>query len=404
LPEIVAIKNIEAEPFTEDNAYPMFLAINGPSAKNLNQVTTEIRTFLNLKIKQSGVDYLSEQEFDDLLGKDHDKSWLNTHHLCGSRTEKKCMEQIYRNLKGRPISNARLIKQITKYEKLIEFNDFKEGTQLKLDTPLIPYSALMGIKRIYLSDILINQPSDHYLGAATKDMRFWLMVMKKSHLLITNMVAIASIRDNISNFSVAIKNNHLSLFQLNKLQANIKPLGHGDTDLGKTFESELRYSMVWFDASTAKKIGSFFDNLFFQPHATHNTRYLHETKPLKKVAALSAAGFFRYIESDQKNQDFVSPVNWSPSMLYNPTGKFLVGYAMPPYTDYIARGHDLNGMINLLKLQIEITLKPNQPVKKVITHSQYNNPYTLKPMSYNKDTHSIYFQCMDKTSVCELDL
>ena len=92
-------------------------------------------------------------------------------------------------------------------------------------------------------------------------------------------------------------------------------------------------------------------------------------------------------------------------MLYNPTGKLLVGYTVGAgYTDYIGRVYDLNGMFHLLKLQIEIALNPDQPVEQVISQSQYTNPYTLKPMSYNQDAHSIYFTCMDKTSVCELDL
>ncbi|VAW44047.1 hypothetical protein MNBD_GAMMA02-600, partial [hydrothermal vent metagenome] len=143
---------------------------------------------------------------------------------------------------------------------------------------------------------------------------------------------------------------------------------------------------------------------FFQPQATHNFNYLHTTKPLKKVSALNTAEFYQYLESDQPAEDFAPPVKWLPSMLYNPVGKILISYAIPAYTDYIARVHDLNGMFYLLKLQIEIALNPNRPVEQVITSSKYTNPYTLEPMSYNQDTHSIYFKCLDKTSSCELDL
>ena len=78
--------------------------------------------------------------------------------------------------------------------------------------------------------------------------------------------------------------------------------------------------------------------------------------------------------------------------------------AMPAYKDYIGRVHDLNGMFYLLKLQIEIALNPEKAVAQVIVQSQYSNPYTLEPMQYNSATHSIYFECMDKTSVCELGL
>ncbi|MCF6262872.1 MAG: hypothetical protein L3J24_04720, partial [Xanthomonadales bacterium] len=59
LPEVAAIKNIQAEPFARDNAYLALLAINGPSGKTLQQATEEVRSFLNQKIAETGVDYLS---------------------------------------------------------------------------------------------------------------------------------------------------------------------------------------------------------------------------------------------------------------------------------------------------------------------------------------------------------
>ena len=110
------------------------------------------------------------------------------------------------------------------------------------------------------------------------------------------------------------------------------------------------------------------------------------------------------IETIQFKDDLITPTPWTPRFLYNFSGKVMIGQAIPAYNDYIGRIHDLNGMFHLLKLQIEIALKPETPVEQVIKHSQYSNPYTLKPMSYNKESHSIYFQCMDKTSVCELNL
>ena len=128
------------------------------------------------------------------------------------------------------------------------------------------------------------------------------------------------------------------------------------------------------------------------------------TKVLLNVSKKNAAAFYDYITSQQYEADTSAPFSWSPATLYNPSGKMLIGLAVPAYTDYIARMHDLNGMIHLLKLQIEIALNPEQNLEQVIAQSQYTNPYTLEPMSYNKDSHSIYFECMDKHSVCELNL
>ena len=118
LPEVAAIKNIKAEPYSENNAYPALLAINGPSGKTLQQTTKEVRDFLNQKIAETDVDYLSDLEFNKLIGNENDKSWQNTYDLCNSRTAKNCMEQMHEELSGKPISDARLVEQISRYEKI----------------------------------------------------------------------------------------------------------------------------------------------------------------------------------------------------------------------------------------------------------------------------------------------
>jgi len=73
-------------------------------------------------------------------------------------------------------------------------------------------------------------------------------------------------------------------------------------------------------------------------------------------------------------------------------------------TDYIARVHDLNGMLQLLKLQLEISQNDSRSAAQVVANSKYINPYTLEPMSYDEKDHRIYFECLDKTSTCELNL
>jgi hypothetical protein len=220
------------------------------------------------------------------------------------------------------------------------------------------------------------------------------------------MIATASLFDDVSSLSTAIKQKHLNDTQLREVQRSLSVLQADETDMERVFDFEFKYGMNIFDnAEAVSPVGMSEWINFFQLKATHNTTYLYTFKPLKKLTSLNTEEFHQYLKSDQQHQDFVSPVSWSPSMLYNPTGKLLVGYTVgAAYTDYIGRVYDLNGMFHLLKLQIEIDLNPDKPVEQVISQSQYTNPYTLEPMDYNSETHSIYFQCMDKTSVCELDL
>ena len=71
----------------------------------------------------------------------------------------------------------------------------------------------------------------------------------------------------------------------------------------------------------------------------------------------------------------------------------------------MARIHDLDGMLALLRLKIEIKLNPETAAAKVIASSKERNPYTQQPMGYDAEGQRIYFVCADRTSdVCELSL
>ena len=403
LPEVAAIKNIKAEPYRENNAYPALIAINSSSGPSLKAATQMVRDHLNQQIVETGLDYLTTETLDELAGGE-DSSWKNVYHSCKSRTEKGCIAAVIKDINNNPIIDKRLISQLQRYRELIELRSFQEATQMNFDSPLIPYSSTLALKRIFLTDVYTHQSSNDYLSEWRKDAKFWRMVLARSRLLITRMVAIASVTTSIDSLSTAIKQGSLSPVQLRQLQTEIQTLNKAEIDMGTTFEFEFKYGMDIFENGVTDGVKDSFEEWLYQPRATHNTRYLHETKPLKRIAALTTADYYQYINSDQKNKDLASPVNWTPGMLYNPTGKLLVSYSIPAYTNYLSRAHDLNGMFYLLKLQIEIALSPDQLVENVIANSQYTNPYTHKPMGYKKETHSIYFECMDKTSVCELDL
>ncbi len=411
LPEVQAIKNIQAQPYSANNAYPALIAINGPSGKTLKQATQEVREFLNHKIQTTGIDYLTYEESDELLGKGHDKSWQNIYHSCNSRADRNCMEQLYNELQDRPIMDARLIEQLSRYNAFIEYPDYKEATQLKFDSPLPSYGALLKLKRIYLANLYANQDLHVYLDQVIKDLKFWRMVLKNSKYLLTKMIAVATIYDDIHSLSAAIRRGHLGAEELEGLLNNMYTLNAAEMDLSQVFEYELKTGIEWYEtAESADDLGkvfslwNMFNGLFYQPKATVNFNYLNTTEPLKNLSLLNAEKFYQLVNVEQWAKDFSPTIRWTPSMLYNYVGKVLVSYSKPAYKDYIGRVHDLNGMFYLLLLQTEIALQPDQPVEQLINQSKYTNPYTLEPMLYNKPSHSIYFKCMDKTSSCELSL
>ncbi len=406
LPEVAAIQNIQASTFDEDNAYPALVAIHAAPGIDFHSANKTIRDFLNQKIQSTGLDYLSDDEHQALLGSGHDDHWRNLYTPCNSRVKPSCMNVLFDEFNTQPVEDVRLLEQLQRYRKLIKLTDFSDATQLGLLSPLPRYSLPLSLQRLYMAHMFSTTDSTVFIEAVLQDMRFWRMVLNKSHLLLTKMVAVSAYRTGISSLSAAIRRQHFGSAQLLRLQKQIKGLHAEEANFMQTFDFEMKFSMSMFDAVEQEGgigfgMSQWFD--FFQLNATHNDSYEYTAAPLKALAALNAKDFHLYMKSDQAQQR-QQPFNWSPSDLYNPSGKVLIGYALPAYGDYIGRIHDLNGMIHLLQLQIELALTTDQPVHQVIKHSAWTNPFTNEPMSYNDQSQMIHFTCVSLASSCELAL
>ncbi len=401
LPEVVAIKNIQARPFGENDALPAIIAFNG---LNFQESIKQVRELLNQKIQKSGVDYLTDQEYQILIGKNQFDQWPDAYLTCNSRIEMNCMAALFRQVKTQPVVDASYREQLNRYNELIKYAEFHDQTQLDNDAPLLPFRPIRTAKKVFIADSFVTLDSSEFLNTVIRDAQFWRMMLTNSNLLITKMVAVSSYRESLNGSSAAIKQAFFSPAELNDLAKSINPLNDNESNMSNVFVYEFKYGMNWYDDADRANEAGLNDWLgFYQPNATLNWWYSNTIKPLINISNLSSRDFYHYLNSEQPNEDF-RELSWGPSAMYNPTGKNLVGFSMPAYTDYIGRTHDLNGMISLLQLQIELALNPELPVLEVIKQSKWVNPYTLEPMSYDAGAKRIYFECMDKTSSCELYL
>jgi hypothetical protein len=404
LPEVQAIKNIKAKPYSEKNAYPALLAIHNKGDDLLSE-TTKIRHLLNKKIEDKGLDFFDNEEYSQYVMKGLDKEWQTDNSSCQTRRESDCMAVFIEQLTSSQLQNQRLSNQLNKYHQLIKMTDFSDPVHMDLDAPFLSWSPIMALQKFYLAQSYLESDMGAFIETAQQDQQFYRMLLDESHLLITKMVSVALIRNNLTAVSYALKQKQLSETELQLLQNKTLPIGGKGTDITQIFEFEFKYGMNFFEDEALKedlKVFGLFD--FFQPNATHNAAFKVIKVPMEKLSNLDAPDFYNLIQSgDHIKEGKVFPT-WSPATLYNPVGKSFLTYNLPAYTDYLARIHDLNGMINLLKLQIELALNTGHPKTEVIAQSKYVNPYTLEPMNYNEETNRIYFQCMDKSSVCELTL
>ena len=405
LPEVQAIKNAQAEPYVAKNAYPALLAINGDRS-DFNQASQEIRQLLNKNIRQSGRDFLNATEYDLYHNKTADESWQNDYPTCNSRRDRGCMADLLEQIKNQPITNQRLKSQLDKYHALIQLQHFNESTQVDLNAPLVSFGPIIALKRLYLANSFATDSTDEFIRNFNQDMRFWRMLLADGHHMITKMVAVATLHNSIDALSKAIDDEVFTDQQLMKLHAALPRLSPAEADMQKVFDFEFKHSISFYEAAEQQgdsRVLKLFD--FFQPHATQNLAYRVSLKPLRDMAVLSADGFYAKSNSGEWHDHPENQFSWSPTSLYNPVGKILVGTAMPAYSDYVARIHDLEGMLALLKLKMEVKLSPDKPVAAIIETSEQVNPYTGEPMSYDAAKQKIHFSCVDKTAnVCEISL
>lgn len=403
LPEVQAIKDIKAKPYQADNAYPALIALSYYPESSYQSATQKIRQQLNDNITEQGYDYLNHQDEEQLEKHKLDAQQLRKLTRCHTRKEKNCVTKYVTNLSNQPITNPHSQIILGRYRALIEYPNYQEATQLTFDSPIPAYSPLLSTQRVLLLNEWLHNRTD-FISLLSKDLAFWRMILKNNNLLITKMIAIAAIHNDIQILAYDIQSGNLNKNQLLNFQRHISSLNQQELDFQKIIEFEMKYAMSTF-YSALNESSDVFDRWFYQPlyqpQATINQYYLANIKLTKELNNLDSPAFYDAYQADEwpYKPEFKSPIS-----LYNPSGKLLIKYSVGNYRDYFARVHDLNAMLVLLKLRIELALNNDQNISTLINKSAYKNPYTLKPFDYDAEANTIGFDCLDKTSVCEITL
>lgn len=403
LPEVQAIKDIKAKPYQADNAYPALIALSYYPEASYQSATQKIRQQLNDNITEQGYDYLNHQDEKQLEKHKLDTQQLKVLTRCHTRKEKNCVAKYVTNLTNQPITSPQSQIVLDRYRALIEYPNYQEATQLKFDSPIPAYSPLLSAQRVLLLNEWLDYRTD-FIPLLSKDLTFWRMILQDNNLLITKMIAIAAIHNDIQILAYAIQSGDLSKNQLFNIQPHINLLNQKERDFLKTIEFEIKYAMSTFYSAFNETI-DFIDRRFYQPlyqpEATINQYYLANIKLAKELNNLESPSFYDAYQADEwpYKPEFKSPIS-----LYNPSGKLLIKYSVGNYQDYFARVHDLNAMLVLLNLRIELALNNDQNIASVVNNSKHKNPYTNQPFNYDSEAQTIGFDCLDKTSVCEIAL
>ena len=391
--------------FTE-NGYVYLLGMNTATDRTPIETGKQLIGRIKSNRETRGSDFLLKTDYIEILGgKNLDKSWMESFERCRSRTKHDCLQFLAEQIGTYNGDNARLEVMSDRYQTLLTYRKSVVANNPTFSTPLPSYLPAMTLQQITAAKLYHNKDYEGLTRQIIKDMKFWRMKLRGRNMLMDKMVAIAALWNSIGYISEGLRNNVFNESQKAHLVQSLTNLSPEEWDISESFELEAQalYSMIE-DVRDSPESNNWLNFSMLQPNATKNFHFDKYLKPLMALSRLDSRSFYQ--ELMERPQAFKERLDLglSPTNLYNLGGKMMLAKDGWVHTAYISRVHDLDGMISLVKLQLEIVNTPNQSTKETVEKSTIRNPYQNKPMNYEAEENSLGFNCMDKESRCRIKL
>jgi hypothetical protein len=245
-----------------------------------------------------------------------------------------CLELVkkHKTLIAKILKDNSLI--IQRFRKTYRFNEFQE-------TPyLLGFEGMLKAHHLVLTDIAfqwLNGNKDIALDNLSKDLEFWRMVTRGDISLITRMIAVAMVSNNLNLWSEVVTDCRGCELIDAKMTAINQPLTAAELSLRKVFAIEYRYMYALSEKAMQEEIdrsitSKIVHSLFFKKNNTLNKiRTVHED-----IIDLSECDFSHYHECDDRYMAKMleTPDYLSWEFIDNPVGSILAAIAQPAYTGY----------------------------------------------------------------------
>ncbi|MET1255765.1 hypothetical protein [Aliikangiella maris] len=390
------------------NAYFYFLGLLASNAQDPHEAGQKLQQKYVDNREKLGLDQLSASDSTKILQISETESWFTQFERCHARTQHFCFQQSLNNIKALDFNSPRLIQMLKRYARLTDYQDYQSPDKMTFASPIPAFGYALSLQQISLAHQFSTLEFDSFLIAIEKDINFWRTLLLKSDILIVKMVAIAAIWYDVRYLSNIISQHHLSSVQVENIQQLLRPLNNKELDLSNAFRLEaqtLYNQLAKLSRQNLQEIYgikiSFFDSMI-QVHATQNLHFERYLSPMLVLSKLNSSAFYDAVQQGKTEHVTEQWFSLSPSNLYNPGGKLLLQNINWSPSDYIARMHDMNGMFNLVKLQLELKNQSEFQPLQWVNDSAYRNIYTLEPLIFNEQKQTLEFECLSKKSLCSI--
>jgi hypothetical protein len=228
----------------------------------------------------------------------------------------------------------------------------------------------------------VNQGKDQeairLLQADATATRQWLR--QPDLLLLEKLIFAASYRQTLLFVSDLVRTSKLTAAEYQTLTEIVAPLSADERALGGVFAREFTAVPALFQKEQAPH--------FLKPNATINLFW--ERVEANRVASEASCREFpeRAAAVPQAH-----PLAWL-SYAYNPVGKTLFNIAAPRADRYIMAMCDLQGMQDIVALQIAIQSEhiPDSDLETYVQHAAQRNPYTGAPFTWDPTKRTLGFE------------
>ncbi len=283
-------------------------------------------------------------------------------------------------------------EDLARYEKLIAYRAFEEITDYPfgMESQFPRYAPMGAAQRAWLALAALALQAgrvDEALAAVERDIAFQRLMLSGTRTLVGRMVAAANYTRDLSFVADLLQTSLADLKpHAPRLQAMLKPIEPAALNLDELMASE--FGMMKRFLNNPVGIGETSGwqeqlrmQFFYKRNASINEAhafYSGKQQWLRKPPPQLA----RDVQDEARDGQMQA---WD--YLYNPMGKILTRVAMPSFSAYALRLHDLDAMNRLLGLAAEIIAAdvPAEGVADFAAQSaaRFFDPYSGKPMAFD---------------------
>jgi hypothetical protein len=309
-----------------------------------------------------------------------------------------------------------------RYRDLDRYREFVTATTASLSSPLPSVGSLLATHRLLEAAIGVGFMAGDEAPAVlelVRDLHFQRRLMAGADNLLLKMVALSLFARDVHLYAQMLDVEGFDPSGYPALGAALAPLDEAERSLRKALESELRGSARLFledlpganlfteagdpgpDAGGPSFAARIVNAIAYKPNATLNRSFAQLLGTAADLGALPPAELARRWHevksaSEAGRRSGLRPMlahffNWP----FNPVGNILVSIAAPEHQRYVARFHDIDGLLRLAELKRLIRTQriPADGIDAFLRRQgpELADPYTGDPMRYDASRAVLHF-------------